>query len=187
MVKPMNRVGGDARGLYGAWLRFCGVCVAAALAGCSSTGQLEQWRMTEQRAPATSTPTTGAPAQAVRVVFFREGGSASRLDQPINLYINGHYQASLVGHTYTEQSLCPGTARIAVHFNDAQRRYVTKTEGVPMPVGNQPAQYFRVAEDAVGNAVVTAVDGSAAQSATSLRQLQSHTLPRVVRTGCGTA
>ena len=91
------------------------------------------------------------------------------------------------GNTYTEQSLCPGAVRIAAQFNDVRQRYTTKTEGVPMTVGNQPVQYFRVSEDAVGNAVVNAVDGQAAQGATSLRLLQSHTLPRVVRAGCGQA
>ena len=187
MLKPTNRVGEKGCVPRGLSVRAVGVCVAMVRAGCSSTGQLEQWRMTEQKAPSASAPIAGAPAQAVRVVFFRDGGSASRLDQPINLYINGHYQASLVGNTYTEQSLCPGAVRIAAQFNDVRQRYTTKTEGVPMTVGNQPVQYFRVSEDAVGNAVVNAVDGQAAQGATSLRLLQSHTLPRVVRAGCGQA
>ncbi len=75
-------------------------------------------------------------------------------------------------------------ACFAVQFDDAYRRYSTKGEGLPMVVSNQPMQYFSVAEDASGSAVVKAVDGRALQGVGSLRLLQSHTLPRVVRNGC---
>jgi hypothetical protein len=153
------------------------------LAGCAASSSLERWQVTEPVTPTTA-PLPDQPASAVRVVFFREAGSSARAAQPINLYIDGHYQASLVGSTYTEQSLCPGAHRVAVHLNDVQTRYVTKTEGTPLQVGADPIQYFRVAEDAAGNAAVHPVAAAAAQGVSSLRLLQTHTVPRVVNKGC---
>lgn len=164
---------------------FCTLVVlTGGLCGCASSDQFEHWRMTESVAPSPADPVGDIPASAVRVVFFRAGGSPAKVDLPVNVYINGQYQASLVGNTYTEQSLCPGTHRFAVQFDDAYRRYSTKGEGLPMVVSNQPMQYFSVAEDASGSAVLKAVDGRALQGVGSLRLLQSHTLPRVVRNGC---
>ncbi|QTD45401.1 hypothetical protein [Ottowia testudinis] len=153
------------------------------LAGCAASGSLERWQVTEPVTP-TAVPRPDQPASAVRVVFFREAGSSAKAAQPINLYINGHYQASLVGSTYTEQSLCPGAHRVAVHLNDVRTRYVTKTEGAPLQVGADSIQYFRVVEDAAGNVAVQPVAASAAQGVSSLRLLQTHTLPRVVNRGC---
>lgn len=162
-----------------------GIGAALLISGCAFN-QTEHWRMTEAVAPSAVKQSENAPTEAVRAVFFRDEGSALRNDQPINLYINGHYQASLVGNTYTEQQLCPGKHRVAVHFNDVYRRYVTKLEGIPLNLGGNPVQYFRVSEDAAGNAVFQPVDVGA-EAAGNLRQLQSHTVPRVVRNGCGNA
>ena len=172
-----NRRAGVAAAVLGA------ACVLGLLSGCAASNQVEHWRLTEQKAPAAAAD-ENAPAQAVHVVFFRDDAASAQADQPINLYINGQYQASLVGKTYTEQSLCPGTHRVAVHFNDVRQRYTTKVEGAPVAVDHRDMQYFRISEDAAGNAVINPVDSSVAKGATGLRLLQSHTLPRVVRNGC---
>lgn len=164
------------------------VSVAAALllGACASPTQSERWRMTE-RLEAGGGAAGSAPASAVRAVFFRETGAAAKAALPINLYLDGHYQTSLVGNTYTEQSLCPGARRVAVHFNDVERRYVTKKEGALVQIGGGPVQYFRVFEDAAGQAVVQPVTPAAAQGVSSLRLLQSHTVPRVGPANCGRA
>ena len=163
------------------------VAAAVLLTACAASTQAERWRMTDSVAATTGASPAGQPASAVRAVFFREAGSSAKAAQPINLYLEGHYQASLVGNTYTEQSLCPGARRIAVHFNDVERRYVTKTAGAAVQIGAEPVQYFRVTEDTAGQAMVQPVTAAAAQGVASLRLLQSHTVPRVIPADCGRA
>ncbi|MDO5693399.1 MAG: hypothetical protein Q4G70_13160 [Pseudomonadota bacterium] len=163
------------------------LCTAGAvvmLAGCATSGQVERWHLTEPKTPTPAEQLAQASAQPVRVVFFRQTQATEKAAQPINLYLNGQYQASLVGNTYTEQNLCPGAHRFAVAFNDVQRRYHTKEEGQPVNVGTDPMQYFRVTEDAAGQAVLQPAPASEAQTVRSLRLLQTHTLPRVIRNGC---
>ncbi len=162
------------------WGLFVAAC--GALAGCSSMGSVERWHMTDAQAPSSAAP--GAAVQPVRVVFFRQPNAGDLAQQPVNLYINGQYQASLVGSTYTEQSLCPGTHRLAVQFNDVQRRHLTKTEGQPVAIGSTPMQYFRVTETAAGQAGLQSVSAQEASALSGLRQLQAHTVPRVVSNGC---
>lgn len=157
---------------------------ALLLSACAPATQVERWRMTDRVAAGSGGSGVTFPAAAVRTVFFREAGTSAKAAQPINLYLDGHYQASLVGDTYTEQSLCPGARRIAVHFNDVERRYVTKNQGALVQVGTEAVQYFRVAEDATGQAVVHPVAPAAAQGVSSLRLLQSHTVPRVAPANC---
>lgn len=156
------------------------------LAGCAG-GPIERWQMTEGRSPDLSAPAGQAAAsqRPVQVVFFRQAPTGGQAERPINLYINGHYQASLVGSTYTEQALCPGEHRMAVHLNDVQRRYVTKAEGRAVAIAaDKPIQYFRVDEDASGQASLRAATSSEASAASSLRLLQTHTIARVPKSNC---
>lgn len=157
-----------------------------ALQACStSSGAIERWTMVEDRAPQPAVAVVAPARQPVAVVFYREAGQGARSQNPINVYINGQYQASLVGSTYTEQALCPGSHRLKVAFNDVQQRYVSKDEGLEHAIGTEPVQYFRVAEDGAGQATVTSVPRETAQAASaSLKKLQHHTISRVVQKGC---
>lgn len=66
--------------------------------------------------------------------------------------------------------------------DDVQRRYVSKDEGQSFAIGTEPVQYYRVSE---GSAGVAAIAPSNAQAAgASVRELQKHTVPRVVSNGC---
>lgn len=177
MIRPESR----PRGRTVAWLAAAGAFLL--LVGCGTSGTVEKWRMTEVREPGRALADS-APASAVRVVFYRQQQATVRSGQPVNLYINGQYQASLVGNTYTEQLLCPGTHRLAVHFNDVRQRYVTKAEGRAAVVGAQTTQYFEVNENAAGEAIVRPADAGQAAAAGSLRELQTHTISRVVADGC---
>jgi hypothetical protein len=76
-----------------------------------------------------------------------------------------------------------GTHRLAVQFNDV-RRHLTKTEGQPVAIGSTPMQYFRVTETAAGQAGLQSVSAQEASALSGLRQLQAHTVPRVVSNGC---
>lgn len=152
----------------------------------SSGGAVEHWTMVEDVAPQPA-PAVAAPArQPVAVVFYREAGTGAQAGTPINVYINGQYQASLVGNTYTEHALCPGSHRLKVAYNDVQKRYVSKDEGLDFAVGSAPMHYFRVTETGAGEAALVAVPAEAAQAArASLSERQHHTISRVVRDGCG--
>lgn len=182
MMKSSKTSTTPGRARLARWGLLAAACQALALAGCGSMGPVERWHMTDAQAPSNAAPS--APVQPVRVVFFRQASAGDRVAQPVNLYINGQYQASLVGNAYTEQSLCPGTHRLAVQFNDVQQRYVTKTEGQQVAVGSAPMQYFRVTETAAGQAGLQAVGADEASAAGNLRRLQAHTVPRVVSNGC---
>lgn len=174
------------RSLARVGLAGAAVLALLGLQACSGTGgRVEHWEMVENRAPQPAPQASGTARQPVAVVFYRDTSSGTHTQNPINVYINGQYQASLVGSTYTEQALCPGNHRLMVVFNDVRQRYIGKDEGRTYAVGTQPVQYFRVSEDASGTAVIAPATREAAQSAgASLRELQVHTVPRVVRNGC---
>lgn len=155
------------------------------LQACSTAGgQVEQWHMVEGRAPHSAQPAAGAGPQPVAVVFYRDVVSGSHAAAPINVYINGQYQTSLVGQTYTQQALCPGNHRMMAAREDVQRRYVSKDEGQSFKVGTEPVQYFRVSEGNGGVASIAPATAQAVAANANLRQLQTHTVPRVIRNGC---
>lgn len=187
MQQRISRVGG-ALARHVARCALAGA-VGLALLGlqaCSTSGgAVEHWTMVEGRAPQPAAAVVAPARQPVAVVFYREAGQGEHALKPINVYINGQYQASLVGNTYTEQALCPGSHRLKVAYNDVQQRYVSKDEGLTFAIGTEPVQYFRVTETGAGVAGLAAVPAETAQAArTSLSELQRHTIPRVVRNGC---
>lgn len=100
-MKSTNwRVFGSVRLARWACLGMFTAC-AAALQGCGTGAGIERWELTEARAPQPAPALPGAAVQPVAVVFFRDAGIAA--GQPINIYVNGQYQASLVGNTFTER------------------------------------------------------------------------------------
>ncbi|MGB3070630.1 MAG: hypothetical protein WBC18_18895 [Ottowia sp.] len=161
------------------------VCIAGLglLLGCAGAGgPVEKWQMTKDQAPQAAQAQPGA-MKPVAVVFYREAGGANA-KQPVNVYVNGQYQASLVGNTYTEQNLCPGQHTLAAHFNDVAQRYSTKLAGRPAHIDSRPMQYFKVTEGTDGQATLTPVAADQAARLTSLQVRQAHTLARVTRSGC---
>lgn len=144
--------------------------------------------MTEARPPQPASTVAGVSVQPVAVVFFREAAADARVTQPVNVYINGQYQTSLVDNNFSEYALCPGQHSLVVAINDAQQRYATKQQRSNFVVGSEPMQYFRVSEDAAGQVRVVPATTAAAQAAVpSLRTRQAHTISRVTRTGCPAA
>lgn len=156
------------------------------LQACSSTGNaVEHWTLSVPRAPQPAAQAAAVERQPVAVVIYREAVGGARAQAPINIYVNGEYQASLVGAAYTEQALCPGSHRLQAAFDDAQHRYAGKQGGSTYAIGSEPVQYFRVAEDGARQAAIIPVSADAAQaSASSLQTLQQHTIARVVNDGC---
>jgi hypothetical protein len=144
---------------------------------CTQCGHLG----TESREPSAPSAVAGAVVQPVRAVLYREAGDSAKARQPINVYLDGHYQASLIGNVYTEVMLCPGKTGVSVAFNDVTQRYVTKLISTPYVLGKDPTQYFRIAENSAGAAVIEQVSAELARGAVgSLRLQQAHTLSRVV-------
>ncbi len=174
----------------------------------SDYGALERWNMEEQDVPEQArTAAVGnsyanpycpgqAPsssvvdeslAQPITAVFYRDPPPATNQGNPLNVYINGHYQASLVGNTFTVQQLRPGEHRLMVAFNDAERRYVSKDAGQVFKVGQSAIQYFRIsADENAAAARIAAVDADAGKAALQGRMRQDHTVPRVLRSKCPT-
>ena len=174
----------------GARLGLAGIAGMALLGlqACSSSGgQVEHWRMVEGKAPQSTPAVTGSGSKPVAVVFYRDAVAGAQAQAPINVYINGQYQTSLVGQTYTQQSLCPGNHRMKAAREDVRRQYVSKEEGQTFAVGSEPIQYFRVSEGAGGVASIAPTPAQAVAANASLRQLQTHTVPRVVRNGCASS
>lgn len=64
--------------------------------GCGTGSGVERWHMSEARAPQAAAAVRGAAVQPVAVVFFRDPGNGAQAAQPVNVYVNGQYQASLV-------------------------------------------------------------------------------------------
>ena len=111
------------------------------LAGCAGSGSaVEKWHLTESREPSAPSAVAGAVVQPVRAVLYREAGDSAKARQPINVYLDGHYQASLIGDVYTEVMLCPGKTGVSVAFNDVTQRYVTKLISTPYVLGKDPTQ-----------------------------------------------
>lgn len=150
------------------------------VAGCSTGSTVERWQLFESAS-------SGAKSQddAVDLVFFRELPTGRQVDRPINVYIDGHYQASLVGNAFTRAQLCPGEHRLAVALNDVERRYLTKDEGLPFKVERGGPRYFRVADTQTGVVTLTAVaEAEVPSTVQSLATRQSHAVPRLPRAEC---
>lgn len=119
------------------------------------------------------------------LIFFRELPAGRELDRPINVYIDGHYQASLVGNAFTRAQLCPGEHRLAVALNDVERRYLTKEEGLLFKVEPGGPRYYRVGDSPTGVVTLTAVtEADVPTNVQSLAVRQSHAVPRLPRTEC---
>ena len=146
----------------------------------------ERWDLTEARQPhANQNVQATDPALPVSVIIYRVAKEDARLSDPINLYIDKHYQASLIGNTYTEQWLCPGDRLFSVAFNDVTNRHTSREQGVLLPVQAVPVQYFVISQNEQGQAVIQpASQEQAAQYKNSLKRLQKHTIPRVVTKAC---
>lgn len=148
--------------------------------GCSTGSTVERWQLFE---PASSS--AKSQDDAVDLVFFRELPAGRQVDRPINVYIDGHYQTSLVGNAFTRAQLCPGEHRLAVALNDVERRYLTKEEGLPFKVERGGPRYFRVADTQAGVVTLTAVaEAEVPSTVQSLATRQSHAVPRLPRAEC---
>lgn len=165
---------------------FCRVSLLAVvglMVGCSSThfDRVEHWRKKD----ASYTPNYALlekQKKAVDVFFFRKVGSSEGSAIPINLYVNGQYQASLVDKAYTKVRLCPGQHTVSAYAGDVRNKYAAKNAGNAYTVAANTANYFEVVPVQQGAAQVSASNESAMGE---VGHRQSHTISRVVNPKCG--
>lgn len=164
----------------GCRLGITGLVLVLGVAGCSTGSTVERWQLFES-----ASSSAKSQDEVVDLVFFRELPTGRQVDRPINVYIDGHYQASLVGNAFTRAQLCPGEHRLAVALNDVERRYLTKEEGLPFKVERGGPRYFRVADTQAGVVTLTAVaEAEVPSTVQSLATRQSHAVPRLPRAEC---
>lgn len=153
------------------------------LVGCSSThfDRVEHWRKKD----ASYTPNYALlekQKKAVDVFFFRKTGGQEGAVVPVNLYINGEYQASLVDKAYTKVRLCPGQHTVSAYAGDVRNKYAAKKGGVAYTVVGGTSSYFEVLPVTQGAATVSVSNQSAMGE---IGHRQSHTISRVVNPKCG--
>lgn len=160
-----------------------------ACAGPAPSASRPSWEMTREiDAGQSPAPVQKGRVPATNVVFVRQSLLAAKSSEPLNVYVNGHYLASLIGDTYAETRLCPGRHRMAAAFNDVENRYATKMQGLPLQVRRVPNQYVLVQEDAAtGQARLQAISEAQARStlASGTRSKQIHSIPRIAPPTCG--
>lgn len=87
-----------------------------------------------------------APRDLATLIFLRPGRTtAAAKDEPLNVYVNGRYLASLLPGGYVEHRNCAGTVPVAAVFDDARIRHLGQ-RGQAASVGIEAGKtyYFRV-------------------------------------------
>jgi len=158
----------------------------AVLTGCSSTAPRPDQAHAEWTLTKTQTVPSNAPAASqARLVLYRAAAPGEAT--PINIYVNGEYQASLLGGAYTNVDVCAGPVRLVASVSDANRAYADKAQaGVAVALLDGSTRYFSV-QPSPGGASLTPVDASVARQALGQLPRQSHTLSRVDAPKCAPA
>lgn len=118
-----------------------------------------------------------APKTQARVYAYRSDKSAN--SQPVNLYLNGRYLASLLKGGYTEFCLAPGKLQVQVANNDAGQLHTGKQQvGTPLEAQAGKVLFLKVQETGLHSARVdTLVEAVALPELRQTRQ-QIHTMAR---------
>lgn len=120
---------------------------------------------------------TKAPKTQARVYAYRTSESASGL--PINVYLNGHYHASLLRGGYTEFCLNPGKVSMQTALDDASQMHMGKLQmGTALNAQAGQPIYVRVQDSVMRPVSLQAVTEQ--QATTDLRRTrrQIHTISR---------
>lgn len=118
-----------------------------------------------------------APVKQARVYAYRSPSSLS--PQPVNLYLNGRYLASLLKGGYTEFCLAPGKVQMQTAHNDAGQMHNGKQQaGLQLEPQAGKVMFLRVQETAGHGARIESLNEN--QALADLRQTreQIHTISR---------
>lgn len=118
-----------------------------------------------------------APKKQARVYAYRSASSTN--SQPINLYLNGRYHASLLKGGYTEFCLAPGKLQVQAANNDAGQRHTGKLlPGTPLESQAGKVVFLKVQETTgFGARVDSQTEALALPELRQTRQ-QTHTISR---------
>lgn len=156
---------------------------ALLVGGCAGSSQhrIENWRNTD----GSYTPDYALlekQKQAVDVYIFRQPAAGSELRSPVNIYVNGEYQGSLVNNAYTLVRLCPGSHTLSAWAADASDRYRGKKAGSEFTIAAGSPAYFEAGSAPRG---AVSLRQSDAQAMHGVSRRQSHTIARVSNPKCG--
>lgn len=119
-----------------------------------------------------------APADQARVYAYRPANTLN--PAPINLYLNGRYQASLLRGGYTEFCLAPSRMTVQTALDDASQMHLGKTQtGQPLTAQAGRVTFLQISDTA--NRQVRLQTLGEAQALPEIRQArkQQHTISRV--------
>lgn len=118
-----------------------------------------------------------APVNQTRVFVYRNLQGVSQ--QPVNIYLNGQYHASLLRGGYTEFCAEPGNVSIKAALDDASRLHLSKQDGgqrLSMQVGQN--LFLKVDEAGQPGIAVLSMPTSQANAEMSNTRRQIHTISR---------
>lgn len=116
-----------------------------------------------------------APKTQARVYAFRSAQANSL--QPVNLYINGRYHASLLQGGYTEFCTPAGKWQLQTALNDAEQQHKGKQQaGLPVTAEAGQVLYLQVKDS--GPATAQAVAAPQALEVLRATRRQQHTVSR---------
>ena len=118
-----------------------------------------------------------APVNQTRVLVYRNLQGVSQ--QPVNIYLNGQYHASLLRGGYTEFCAEPGNVSIKAALDDASRLHLSKQDGgqrLNMQVGQ--TLFLKVDEAGQPGIAVLSMPASQANAEMSNTRRQIHTISR---------
>lgn len=117
-------------------------------------------------------------SQLSKVFFYRPATVLA--PQPVNIYLDGHYHASLLRGGFAETCMLPGAMSVQTVLDDASRQHLGKQEaGQRIQFDAGKTVYLRLQESAYAPPSLQLVNAAAAQ--TELRNIrrQIHTVSRV--------
>lgn len=118
-----------------------------------------------------------APVTQTRVFVYRIPQAHSPL--PVNIYLNGHYHASLLKGGFTEFCTDPGNITIKAALDDASRQHLSKQDGgqrLHMQTGQ--TLFLKVDESGSSNISVIPMPASQANAELANTRRQIHTISR---------
>lgn len=147
------------------------------LAGCSShqwdsKHALEHWGNYHSE----PLPASLNDNQALAVVYR----SAEFDSVPVNVYVNGDYQASLLEKGFSQVVVCSHNQHFSASYT-TNKQFGNRTQGVSYELSTQEPNFIKVVKDAEGHPTFTRVSADVAKAELgNLRGMARHTLPRVV-------
>lgn len=154
------------------WL-VCALMLGVGAAQAQTPKQaLEKWQTFADK-PHLETAILGAH-QAL-AVFYRAGDDG--IDVPVNVFVNGRYQASLLANTFSARAVCADKQALGVSLSHADGfEPVRVSARETLPVGEMA--FFKVANNVAGQPEIVRVSPNIARADLAGTKMLTHTLSR---------